>query len=361
MIKQKIERTMEQDSICILSLGAQTAIGLNATSTAAAVRAGISGFNEHPFMINQQGEPYTLAMVPSIDPYTSYRQRMILMVEQAVKETIAGLEYQRVHQAIPAIIGLPEVRPGLPQDLAFLIEESVRELNNAQISINSVHTLLNGHSAGLLALERGRQILSVGNAEFCLVGGLDSYIEPETLEWIEDNDQLHQPANAWGFIPGEAAGFCLICLKNTAKRYNLMVRAELVSIATAIEQNRIKAETICLGQGLTRAVKDVTKYLPQDSKVNYMICDQNGEAYRADEFGFMLTRLSDLFEDPSDYLAPADCWGDVGAASGPLFINQTCAAFEKGYAKGQYTLLWTSSEGGERTAAIFKNEAPALG
>jgi 3-oxoacyl-[acyl-carrier-protein] synthase-1 len=345
---------MEQDSICIISLGAQTAVGLNAISTAAAVRAGISGFNEHPFMINLQGEPYTLAMVPYVDPYTSYRQRMTLMVEQAVQETFVGLAYQGVHQAIPAIIGLPEVRPGLPRDLPFLIEEIVRELNIGHISINSVHTLLNGHSAGLMALERARQILSVGNAEFCLVGGVDSYIEPETLEWIEDNDQLHQPVNAWGFIPGEAAGFCLICSKDTAKRYKLMVGAELLAIATAKEQNRIKTETICLGQGLTQAVKEATKYLPQESKINYTICDQNGEAYRADEFGFMLTRLSEMFEDPLEYLTPADCWGDVGAASGPLFINQLCAASQRGYAKGPCTLLWTSSEGGERTAAIFK-------
>ena len=344
---------MEQNTTCIVSLGAQTAVGLHAKSTAASIRAGISGFENHPFMTNSQGEPYTIAMVPFIDPYTSYCQRVLEIMKPAVLEAI---RYLGINKEIPAIVGLPEVRPGLSSELPSLVEGCIRELNMNYISIKNVSTFLNGHSAGLMALESGHRLLSVGKCEFCLIGGVDSYIEPETLEWIESNDQLHQPVNAWGYIPGEAAGFCLICSKNTAKRYNLKVHAELVAIATAKEQNRIKTRTICLGQGLTQAVKEVTNYLPHDSKINYIICDQNGEAYRADEFGFMLTRLSDLFEEPSNYLAPADCWGDVGAASGPLFINQICAAFEKGYAKGRYTLLWTSSEGGERAAAIFKNE-----
>jgi len=101
-------------------------------------------------------------------------------------------------------------------------------------------------------------------------------------------------------------------------------------------------------------VRGVVTSLPDNVKIDYTLCDQNGEAYRADEVGFMLCRLSEYFADPSDYMAPADCWGDVGAASGPLFINMIISASEKGYAKGPYTLLWASSEGGERTAALFR-------
>lgn len=97
------------------------------------------------------------------------------------------------------------------------------------------------------------------------------------------------------------------------------------------------------------------------TRVDYTICDQNGEAYRADEFGFMLARLSEYFIDPSDYMAPADCWGDVGAASGPLCTNLTIFSAEKGYAKGPRTLLWTSSEGGERTAAIIEADIKERG
>ena len=33
-----------------------------------------------------------------------------------------------------------------------------------------------------------------------------------------------------------------------------------------------------------------------------------------------MMRAGGLFRDPSGFIAPADCWGDVGAASGPLFL-----------------------------------------
>lgn len=53
--------------ICIVVIGAVNAVGLNAAATAAAVHAGIDDFQEHPFMINKEGELYMLAIAPSID------------------------------------------------------------------------------------------------------------------------------------------------------------------------------------------------------------------------------------------------------------------------------------------------------
>jgi 3-oxoacyl-[acyl-carrier-protein] synthase-1 len=182
---------------------------------------------------------------------------------------------------------------------------------------------------------------------------VDSYIDADTLDWIEANEQLHTPSNAWGFIPGEAAAFCLLCTTATANRHQLPVRARLVSSASATEPNRIKTETVCIGQGLTEAVRAVVQFLPENIRIDQTYCDQNGEAYRADEYGFMLARLSEYFVDPSEYVAPADCWGDVGAASGLLFVNLLCAAAEKGYSTGFCSLLWASSEGGDRAAAIL--------
>jgi len=208
-----------------------------------------------------------------------------------------------------------------------------------------------------MALESAGRLLAAGKCEFCLVGGIDSYIDPDTLDWVEDNEQLHVPSNAWGFIPGEAASFSLVCSAQTAKKYTLSVKAQVVAMSTAQEQNRIKTETVCIGEGLTQAVAGAVSELPENSKIDNTICDQNGEAYRSGEFGFMLCRLSEHFTDPSDYLAPADCWGDIGAASGPLFINLITAAAEKDYSKGPYTLLWASSEGGERSAALFRTDS----
>ena len=79
----------------------------------------------------------------------------------------------------------------------------------------------------------------------------------------------------------------------------------------------------------------------------------NGEPYRADEFGFTALRTKEGFESASDFVAPADCWGDVGAAGGLLHLMLACAAAHKGYANGPLALVWASAEAGERAAALL--------
>ncbi len=346
-----------QNSVCIVGVSALTSIGLNAPATAASARAGIAHFNEHPYMIDREGDPYILAMVPTLDTSIMGVDRFIHMALPAMKEALTPLtELGEGAVHIRAKIGVPEDRPGFPRNLQAKLSEEVKKLSTESYFISETAIIAKGYSAGLMAFESASQEIIKRTCKFCLIGGVDSYIDPDTLDWLEDNEQVHMPANAWGFIPGEAASFCLLCSQDTADKYNLPVKTRLIAISTALEENRIKTETVCIGQGLTQAVRNCLKGLPPDCRIDYTICDQNGEAYRADEFGFMLARLSEYFVDPSDYMAPADCWGDVGAASGPLFINLIVSAAEKGYSKGPHTLLWTSSEGGERTAAIFRTD-----
>jgi len=53
-------------------------------------------------------------------------------------------------------------------------------------------------------------------------------------------------------------------------------------------------------------------------------------------------------------MTPADCWGDVGAASGPLFVMLAVVAGLKGYANGPHMMIFTAAETGERTAALIR-------
>jgi 3-oxoacyl-[acyl-carrier-protein] synthase-1 len=208
-----------------------------------------------------------------------------------------------------------------------------------------------------MAIEGARALLQRDEADLCLAGGVDSYLETETLEWIEDSHQLHSLDNSWGFVPGEAAGFCLLASPRAARALKGGVLARLIGVATAREENRIKTETICLGRGLTQALHQALEALPTEALVDQVICDLNGEPYRANELAFTMTRLARRFASPGEFLAPADCWGDVGAASGPLFAALAVAAGARGYGRGPRNLLWASSEGGQRCAALLQVEA----
>lgn len=348
--------------IYVVGLGAATAIGEAALSTAAAARAGIAGFAEHPYMINRKVEPYILARAPYLDVNMRVSQRLLTLATSALREAMSSLA-GRLDAAvsIPLIMGLPSPRPGLVDNFGADLTMKLGEMRHSGFRMAPVDYLPQGHSAGLIAVEKACQAIRERRSRFCLAGGVDSYIDSRTLDWLERNEQVHELDNAWGFIPGEASAFCLLCDEATAEEYQLPRLCRIVSVATENEANRIKTDTVCVGTGLTKAFRRVLPELPTDARVNHVFCDQNGEAYRADEYGFTLMRTNKYFVDGSDFTAPADCWGDVGAASGPLFILLAATAARKGYAKGPWTLAWTSSESGERSSVLIHADAAERG
>jgi 3-oxoacyl-[acyl-carrier-protein] synthase-1 len=216
--------------------------------------------------------------------------------------------------------------------------------------VAKVEVIETGHAAGTMAVRAAWEAVRAG-AEFALAGGVDSYLDPDTLEWLEANEQVHGAApanNAWGFTPGEAAGFVLLASAAAAGQYRLPQSFQLLSTATARETKLIKTDAVCVGEGLTDLFRALAASLVPGTQADQLYCDMNGEAYRADEFGFAVLRVGGLFRDPGGFIAPADCWGDVGAASGPLLLLLAEAAARKGYAPGPVAGAFTSAESGER-------------
>jgi 3-oxoacyl-[acyl-carrier-protein] synthase-1 len=203
------------------------------------------------------------------------------------------------------------------------------------------------------AVERVRQ----GGCEVCLAGGVDSYFHPDTMEWLDANRQLVGAVSRSGFVPGEAAGFCLVVAASARERLGLPARARVLAVGVSRETSLIKTTNLCLGEGLTSAVRAAVDALqPPARRVNAVICDITSERYRGEEWGFVCLRLPECFDDPTGYVSPADAWGDVGAASGPLFAMLACEAATRGYAAGPTTLAWASSESGLRAAAVLSTE-----
>jgi 3-oxoacyl-[acyl-carrier-protein] synthase-1 len=217
-----------------------------------------------------------------------------------------------------------------------------------------------GHAGGITALRSAIRVLAESAGTACVVAGADSYLEPDTLEWLENTEQLHgagERNNAWGFIPGEGAGALLLVSPDIAKRLELQPFGIVTGVGVGHETKLIHTGTVCLGEGLTTAFRGALAGLPSEKKLTDVYCDMNGEPYRADEFAFSVIRTREHFVSASDFVAPADCWGDIGAASAPLFIALACIAGMKGYSKGSTALVWASSEAGERGAAVIETRA----
>ena len=350
---------LQKAAIYIVGAGAQTPVGRSVLATSASVRCGISAHAEHPFMIDKHGAPMIVARAQWLNKALPLEDRIATLAADAAREALLPL----------AKLGLAQ-RPNIGVHLALSTEnlpdvsQRRRVLDNFAAGAGLAHMgaevelVADGHAGGFLALQTACGKLRHGEAQFCLVGSADSWLDPELLEAIDLAGRLHSVNSIWGFTPSEAAGFCLITTGAAALRLGLDPLAELLAVATAQETKLMGTQTVCIGEGLTTAFRGV---LDPQHRVSHSYCDLNGETYRADEYGFTVCRTSDCFEDASSFTAAATCWGDVGAASGPLALTLPVAAWARGYAKGPINLTWGSSANTPLRAAALLKGFPAQG
>jgi 3-oxoacyl-[acyl-carrier-protein] synthase-1 len=345
------------DRAYVVGLGARTAVGATALASAAAVRAAVAMFGEHPYIVDREGAPVLVARDAFLSPDAGEFDRFFTLAASAIREAVAPFSQTTRRIPLTVFMGFPPKRPGVPPDLAARLSAEIRAGLDKRFAVQDVKVFEDGHSAGLLALDAALRTIASGGAGLLLVGGVDSYIQPDTLEWLESHNQLHSEKNSWGFIPGEGAGFCLLASAETSRLMGLAPLAAVTSVALGREENLIKTDAVCLGRGLSQAIEAVARTLPDGARIDHMICDVNGEPYRSDELGYALVRAAASFAEPVKFLTPVDCWGDVGAASAPLFMILASVAARKGYAVGPRTLVWTSSETGCRGAALLRTHS----
>lgn len=346
---------MTHDFVDILALGASTPLGRDAWSSAAAVRAALSNFSEHHYMLDTAGEPMRAAIAPWLAPDLSGALRFEALLLPAIEQALAPVQGGVFgHLRIALALGLPVERPGVPAGLAVdMLRAAAKRFGKG---FGAAATFANGHCAGALALDAAWRKVAQGELDVCVVAGVDSWIDPEALDWLESCDQLHGAGplnNAWGFVPGEGAGAVLIARSEVTARLGLTPVARVLRVGIGFERHRIKSDDVCIGEGLTVALRAAMAGLPNTLDVTDIYCDMNGEPYRADEYGFACLRMDKRLAAASDFTAPADCWGDVGAASTPLHLALASIAGFKGYANGDCALAWSSSESGERTAIVL--------
>ncbi|MGB3317103.1 MAG: hypothetical protein WBB85_22175 [Albidovulum sp.] len=333
-------------ALCVLRTAACTAVGLSPAAAAAAVRCALSGFSEYAKAPDRLGEPAIVAAPPGIAEIDDPAQAIGAMAAAALSQIADGTP-------LPVLLALPEPRPGLPGTLGAQVKAHLEaQVTGVQVALADGA----GHAGGGSALRQASGYLARTPGAVIAVVGADSYLHPETIAWLERNRQLHAPYNAWGFIPGAAAGACLLAHPQNAERRGT-ARAIVEKVAIDREDVPIKTDGVCLGWSMTRIVQSLLEDLPPRAVFDGFYCDQNGETYRADEIGFMLARTSERFSDPAAFAAPADCWGDVGAASLPLFIALAVEAAERGYARGPVSVHLAGSESGLRSGLRLRTMA----
>ncbi|NMO16612.1 hypothetical protein HPC49_21600 [Pyxidicoccus fallax] len=342
----------------ISAVGARTPVGLSAESAAAAVRARISRIAEHPVLMDGSGKPLTCASDSLLEFAVQGSARLAAMAASSLQEVLEKIQWEApLETVVPVYLALPELRPGFKAGDAEAVLNAIQKIELRGKARLDVEVLCEGHAGALRALELAMNRMSGHMCDLCIVGGVDSYLDAETLEWLEEGRKVARQGTRDGFIPGEAAGMIALTTRTSRSRLRLPSLATLRSVATAHEARPMNSDEGALGEALSNVIARVTRGLatPAESLDN-IYCDINGERYRSDEWGFVLLRQPRVFRDASAYTSAVRSWGDVGAATAALNCVLAVQAWQRAYARGPRALVAGSSISGLRGSAILLQE-----
>lgn len=223
----------------------------------------------------------------------------------------------------------------------------------------SLQVVHGGHAGGAEALQRAEALLGSRQAELCVVGGVDSYLDVPTLEWLEATGRLKTPDRPTGLMPGEGAAFVTI-ERATGLRERRVAPLALLGPISLMEDPD-EDGSVAPGEVLARTLCNVLERNPErDQEAQVLIHDLNGQDVRAMEWGYALLRGSHSFPRIGQLTRwlPALSFGDVGCATVPFQVCLAVRALERGYALGRQLLLASSSEEGGRSALIVTAPGP---
>jgi 3-oxoacyl-[acyl-carrier-protein] synthase-1 len=336
-------------AIDVLSVGMVTAVGLDAPSACAALRAGLDGFQETRFL-GTGGEWLTGAPVPLPRQWIG-EKRLAHLAAGAICEAFDAVPEARGRTALVLCLA-EEDRPGRPvrsgQALLRAIAEIVETEQHARSRI-----VAHGRPSGHVALQQARRMIAGGEAPFVMIVGVDSYLTAGSVAHYLSAERLLTADNPNGFIPGEAAA-AVLCGPAGAGKFRLH------GIGLAREEARIyNEEDLPLrGDGMASAYRLAFEETGIEmNRLGYRIADLIGEQYWFKQSALASLKLLRGRHDFQDLWSPAESLGNVGAAVVPLMLGMAFMAARKGYAAGDPVLVEASADSGACAAAVLSARA----
>lgn len=339
---------MSAAQIVITGRGLITPVGLSTAASCAALRAGVARLQELPAGLvdpaSNEEKPVCGGLVPLAELVAEPEAgRVARLAHYALAEALASCLGSKPPQGeIGLYLGLDDQEDAVPVLAAC---RNLLPQANAQ-------PFIEGRCAGLLALQAALRALQQGQIAAAVVGGVDSLIRPTVLQRLIEEDLLQSPTNPQGIVPGEGAGFLVLEKAEEAERRGVVPQALLLAAALADEPTA-GSEEVNQALGLTTALRQAITEAGGLQAPPLVICDLNGDRYRALEWSFAAMRTLGHLHGEVPLWHPADCLGDTGAASGLINLLWASEALGKGYARADRALIWGASDNCKRAAAIL--------
>lgn len=336
-------------SLDIVSVGMVTAVGLDAPSSCAAMRARLDGFQETQFT-GPAGERLTGAPV-SLPRAWIGEKRMAHLAAGAISEAFNKVPQARGHTVLILCLA-EEDRPGRP-----VIDSSALLRRIAEIVEIEPHTrsriVSHGRPSGHVALDQARRLLAAGHAPYVMILGVDSYLTSQSIAYYLGADRLLVGDNPNGFIPGESAAavLCARPARGGFRLFGLGFARETASIYN-------DADLPLRANGMTAAYDAAFQETGMEmNQLGYRISDLIGEQYWFKQAALASLRLLRGRHNFQDIWSPGESLGNVGSAVVPLMIGMAWTAAQKGYDAGNPVLVEASNDAGACGAAVMAARA----
>jgi 3-oxoacyl-[acyl-carrier-protein] synthase-1 len=350
---------MAKPAVVVVSAGAVSPIGLTLPETAASARARLARLREIEWR-DRRFQPFIVGTVPEdglpeLDPELSslnlqYREaRMLRLADVALDEALKPMS---VHETpIPLLLALPEHHTTKAIDpKAFL--SRLAQQSKTTLDLPRSMAAPNGRGAALMAFRRATAMLEANEAEFILVGGVDSLIDLYVLGTLDMQGRIRNEVNSDGFSPGEGAAFLVLTLASTVAKKGLRPLVQVLGSALGHEPGHIYAEEPYLGEGLAATFASLLAEAPPPAPIGCVYSSFNGERYWGKEFGVARLRNSAAFIPDHPMEHPAECFGDLGAAHGAMLAALAVHGVNKNYRQSP-CLVYASSDYGGRAAILL--------
>lgn len=369
----------DRNELWITGLGATTPVGLSAPASAAALRAGIARITEIPGSL-VSGEQFDkqpvrggrvplewFASGPTVEEWPGHSRFFApappppekIIEPGAARLRAVGIPAAREAWVTSGAVNRERERGRARVGIYLGLDEHDDDSTGHAIAdalgldLPYVVTFPRGRAATFAALRHASKDLLADSIDQALVGGVDSLLRPEVLRRLEDSGKLRSATHPEAPLPGEAAAFLVVeRAADVPAPAEVFARLGLVALGEEPTAGTEKPNQARALSALFRRIREAEF----DSKTRWpMICDLNGDRLRAMEWAMASLRAFGDLPGSQTIDHPADCIGDVGAASGALSLVWSAYECEQSDAdEAGPVLLWGASEGALRGVAVLR-------
>ena len=286
-------------------------------------------------------------------------------IAQAARESLgllleSCLDLEAARRSCYLILGVAaRSRPGprFEGQRQEIAEELVGSLR-ARCGRASLRVVAAGNASGIVGMSQAAEILQQDPLALCIIGGIDSLLSEETVGWLERDERLRSETfgRAHGLAVGEGVGFLALEDRRAVPRSRRSVLAEVAGVGIAVEPAPFVSKEPCRSDGLTNACRVALSAAGcQPDQIGLVVGDLDGEFHRAREWTHADVRCFTRTAPGRRLIHPAEAFGTIGAASGPVLVAIAASAFVRGWARTDHALVFCSDDTGDCGCTVLRS------